>query len=52
MGLKYGFDESIGKWYAKGLWFIRLYDSESEMENDKQNALEEYFEFRAAVRVL
>ena len=46
MGLEYGFDENTGKWYAKGLQFTRLYNSESEMEADKMNALKDYFERR------
>ena len=44
MGLRYGFDEKEGKWYASGLWFVKYYDSEEAMNNDKSNALDEYFD--------
>lgn len=44
MGLKYGYDEKIGKWYASGLYFLKLYDTEEEMKSDAYDAQEEYFE--------
>ena len=46
MGLEYGYDGSKGKWYAKGIWFLRLYNTEAEMEADRYNALNSYFEKR------
>lgn len=46
MGLQYGYDEIKGKWYAKGLWFIRYYDTEAEMKADSYNATMAYFEKR------
>lgn len=49
MGLEYGFDENTGKWYAKGLWFTRLYNSKSEMEADKMNVLKYYVSFMCAL---
>ena len=44
MGLQYGYDETKGLWYAKGLWFIRYYDTEEEMKADSWNATEVYFQ--------
>lgn len=44
MGLKYGYDELKGKWYAKGLFFLRYYGTEEEMKADLGNATTEYFE--------
>lgn len=46
MGLQYGYDETRGKWYAKGLWFIRYYDTEEEMKADAYDATMAYFEKR------
>ena len=43
MGLEYGYNEAKNKWYAKGLWFIKWYDSKEEMEYDRMNAQDEYF---------
>ena len=42
MGLEYGYDETKKKWYAKGLWFIKWYDSKEEMEEDSSHAFDEY----------
>ena len=44
MGLRYGYDEKIGKWYASGLYFRKLYDSEEEMKSDAYDAQIEYFD--------
>ena len=46
MGLQYGYDPIKGKWYAKGLWFIRYYDTKEQMETDSYDATIAYFEKR------
>ena len=48
MGLQYGYDETKGKWYAKGFRFIRYYDTEEEMKADAHDATIEYFERQKA----
>lgn len=50
MGLDYGFNEETGKWYAKGFLFIREYDTEEEMIEDRADAFEAYYERRAAFK--
>lgn len=42
MGLEYGYDEAKNKWYAKGLYFIKWYNSKEEMEEDSSHAFDEY----------
>lgn len=51
MGLQYGYDKVRGKRFAKGYMFLKLYDSEEEMETDKMAALEEYFRRREVYKM-